>query len=94
MNAAEIEELDGRIRELKQDELTVLLIEHHMELVMAVTDRIAVLNFGQKIAEGNPDDVQTPARAEKPISARRRRRDGRRRSRSPTSSPPTARSRR
>src|SRR5258708_1708597 len=59
MNAQEIDQLDARIRKLKQDGLTVLLIEHHMELVMAVTDRIAVLNFGQKIAEGTPDEVQT-----------------------------------
>jgi ABC-type branched-subunit amino acid transport system ATPase component len=59
MNAEEIDQLDARIRKLKQDGLTVLLIEHHMELVMAVTDRIAVLNFGQKIAEGTPDEVQT-----------------------------------
>jgi ABC-type branched-subunit amino acid transport system ATPase component len=58
MNAEEIDQLDARIRKLKQDGLTVLLIEHHMELVMAVTDRIAVLNFGQKIAEGTPDEVQ------------------------------------
>src|SRR5229473_2959550 len=55
----EIDRIDARIRKLKQDGLTVLLIEHHMELVMAVTDRIAVLNFGQKIAEGTPDEVQT-----------------------------------
>jgi len=59
MNAEEIDQLDARIRKLTQDGLTVLLIEHHMELVMAVTDRIAVLNFGQKIAEGTPDEVQT-----------------------------------
>ena len=59
MNAEEIDQLDARIRKLKQDGLAVLLIEHHMELVMAVTDRIAVLNFGQKIAEGTPDEVQT-----------------------------------
>jgi len=59
MNAEEIDQLDTRIRKLKQDGLTVLLIEHHMELVMVVTDRIAVLNFGQKIAEGTPDEVQT-----------------------------------
>jgi branched-chain amino acid transport system ATP-binding protein len=58
MNAAEIEELDVRIRALKRDGFTVLLIEHHMELVMAVTERIAVLNFGQKIAEGDPADIQ------------------------------------
>jgi branched-chain amino acid transport system ATP-binding protein len=58
MNAQEIEELDKRIRAIRDMGITVLLIEHHMELVMAVTDRIAVLNFGQKIAEGRPAEVQ------------------------------------
>jgi branched-chain amino acid transport system ATP-binding protein len=58
MNAEEIEQLDARIRKLRDEGLSVLLIEHHVELVMAVTDRIAVLNFGQKIAEGTPGEVQ------------------------------------
>jgi ABC-type branched-subunit amino acid transport system ATPase component len=58
MNAEEIGDLDGRIRALRREGVTILLIEHHVELVMSVTDRIAVLNFGQKIAEGTPAQVQ------------------------------------
>jgi ABC-type branched-subunit amino acid transport system ATPase component len=58
MNAEEIEQLDSRIRKMRETGITVLLIEHHVELVMSVTDRIAVLNFGQKIAEGTPHAVQ------------------------------------
>jgi ABC-type branched-subunit amino acid transport system ATPase component len=58
MNSEEIDQLDGRIRKLRQDGITTLLIEHHVELVMSVADRVAVLNFGQKIAEGTPALVQ------------------------------------
>ena len=58
MNAEEIADLDERIRRIRERGVTVLLIEHHMELVMAITDRIAVLNFGRKIAEGTPAEVQ------------------------------------
>lgn len=61
MNAEEIEELDERIRALRKQGRTILLIEHHMELVMEVCDRIVVLNFGRKIAEGTPAQVQNNA---------------------------------
>ncbi|WP_072387283.1 ABC transporter ATP-binding protein [Hyphomicrobium sp. CS1BSMeth3] len=58
MNPEEIGALDDRIRQIRDSGITVLLIEHHMELIMAIADRIAVLNFGQKIAEGTPAEVQ------------------------------------
>jgi branched-chain amino acid transport system ATP-binding protein len=61
MNAEEIDELDQRIRTLRDQGRTIVLIEHHMELVMGVCDRIAVLNFGRKIAEGTPAQVQDDA---------------------------------
>jgi len=61
MNAEEIDDLDDRIRKLRDDGRTILLIEHHMELVMGVCDRIVVLNFGRKIAEGTPAQVQDDA---------------------------------
>ncbi|MEY3923469.1 MAG: hypothetical protein RI915_1116, partial [Pseudomonadota bacterium] len=41
--------------------LAVLVIEHHMGLIMEVCDRIVVLNFGQKIAEGKPEEIQRDA---------------------------------
>jgi branched-chain amino acid transport system ATP-binding protein len=58
MNAEEIDQLDARIRKLRDTGIAILLIEHHVELVMGIANRIAVLNFGQKIAEGAPADVQ------------------------------------
>ena len=61
MNAEEIDELDERIRRLREQGRTIVLIEHHMELVMEVCDRVVVLNFGRKIAEGTPAEVQGDA---------------------------------
>jgi branched-chain amino acid transport system ATP-binding protein len=59
LNHEEVEELRGLIRQLQKDfDLTVVLVEHHMSLVMSVCDRVHVLNFGRKIAEGTPAEVQ------------------------------------
>ncbi len=59
MNAAETEALMALIRRLRDSlGLTVLLIEHDMRLVMGVCDRVAVLNFGRKIAEGSREEVR------------------------------------
>jgi branched-chain amino acid transport system ATP-binding protein len=57
-NPAEKEDLMGLIRTIRDDGYTVLLIEHDMKLVMGVTDRIVVLEFGKKIAEGLPAEIR------------------------------------
>ncbi|PXY24808.1 ABC transporter ATP-binding protein [Prauserella sp. PE36] len=57
-NPIEKEELMGLIRKIRDDGYTVLLIEHDMKLVMGVTDRIVVLEFGKKIAEGVPAEIR------------------------------------
>ena len=59
MGTAELERLMDDIRRLRQRGKTVFLIEHTMDLVMSVADRIAVLNFGEKIAEGSPAEIRT-----------------------------------
>ena len=59
LNHQEIDELRDLIRQIRDDrQLTVLLVEHHMSLVMAVSDKVVALDFGRKIAEGTPAEVQ------------------------------------
>jgi branched-chain amino acid transport system ATP-binding protein len=56
---SEVDELGGLIRSLRDDlELTVLLVEHHMAMVMSISDALVVLDFGSKIAEGPPASVR------------------------------------
>jgi branched-chain amino acid transport system ATP-binding protein len=61
-NPAEKVELANTIRKIRDAGYTVLLIEHDMSLVMQVSDRIVVLDFGEKIAEGTPAEVQEDPR--------------------------------
>ena len=58
-NPAEKQELNELILKIREQGYTVLLIEHDMNVVMKVSDRVAVLDFGRKIADGAPDDVRS-----------------------------------
>ena len=59
MNADEVHELNELITQLHQKlGLTILLIEHHMDMVMAICPHIICMNFGAKIAEGSPQDIR------------------------------------
>jgi branched-chain amino acid transport system ATP-binding protein len=62
MNPAEKAALMDLIRQVRDQGITVVLIEHDMKVVMGISDRVAVLDFGQKIAEGRPQDVQRDPR--------------------------------
>ena len=62
LNPQETQELIQVIARIRDIGVTVLLIEHHMDLVMAVSDHVIVLDYGQKIAEGTPAEVQNNPR--------------------------------
>jgi branched-chain amino acid transport system ATP-binding protein len=62
MNPVEKESLQALIRKIRDSGRTVLLIEHDMSLVMGISDRVAVLDFGEKIAEGLPAEIQNNPR--------------------------------
>jgi len=52
-----MQEIMALIRQLRDDGLTVVVVEHHMHAIMSLCERIIVLNFGRKIAEGSPEDI-------------------------------------
>ncbi len=58
MNATETASLRGLLEQIRADGITILLIEHDVKLVMGLCDRVAVLDYGKKIAEGAPAKVQ------------------------------------
>ena len=62
MNASETAQLRGLLERIRADDKTLVLIEHDVALVMGLCDRVAVLDFGTKIAEGPPREVQQDAR--------------------------------
>ena len=57
LNHAEMQEIMQLIRSLRQDGVTLLIVEHHMRAIMNVCDRILVLNFGRLLADGTPEQV-------------------------------------
>ncbi len=59
LNHEEVTALGALVRSIRDTlKLTVLLVEHHMSLVMSISDRVVALNFGRKVAEGTPDEVR------------------------------------
>lgn len=57
LNPTEVEHMIGVIRQIREHGITILMIEHLMQAIMSLSDRIVVLNFGQKLAEGIPAEV-------------------------------------
>lgn len=58
LNSAELDQVVRLLHNLREREITILLIEHNMKLVADVCDEVTVLSFGEKIAEGSPDEIQ------------------------------------
>ena len=57
LNPSELEESIGIIRRIKERGITIMIIEHHMKVIMSISDRIVVLTYGQKLAEGSPAQI-------------------------------------
>lgn len=57
LNPSELNESIEIIRKIRDKGITILIIEHHMKVIMAISDRIVVLSYGEKIAEGTPDQI-------------------------------------
>lgn len=58
LNATETAELEALIRKVAEQGVTVMLVEHDMKLVMGISDRLLVINYGRKLAEGTPEEIR------------------------------------
>jgi len=57
LNPSELDESIGIIRKIKDRGITIMIIEHHMKVIMSISDRIVVLSYGEKLAEGTPQEI-------------------------------------
>ena len=57
LNPSELEESIGIIRRIRERGITIMIIEHHMKVIMSISDRIVVLTYGQKLADGTPTEI-------------------------------------
>ena len=57
LNPSELDESIGIIRKIKERGVTIMIIEHHMKVIMSISDRIVVLSYGEKLAEGTPAEI-------------------------------------
>ena len=58
LNTAELETIIGLIKKIREKGITILLVEHNMRVIMDVSDEIVVLNFGEQIASGTPEEIK------------------------------------
>ncbi len=72
MNPNEVLDLMELIRQIREKGVTIVLVEHDMRLVMGISDRIVVLDYGRKIAEGRPEEIRTSERVIEAYLGRRR----------------------